>query len=149
MAPTPKYVTDLLTSFGLVVDRLAAVEKQNEMLVEEVRALGEQLQQQSSDQGPTATMARSFRYNMPKRTNATASIKWVLADALPDHTEEELKALYKDFGNMALKACTSYANSQGNQCVCYTDVPVQGKSAMQQTALDLLLKAHEELSFLH
>ena len=72
MAPTPKYVTDLLTSFGLVVDRLAAVEKQNEMLVEEVRALGEQLQQQSSDQGPTTTMARSFRYNMPKRTNAAA-----------------------------------------------------------------------------
>ena len=50
---------------------------------------------------------------------------------------------------MALKACTSYTNSQGNQCACYTDVPVQGKSIMQQTALDLLLEAREELSFFH
>ncbi|KAI8351786.1 hypothetical protein EDC96DRAFT_577509 [Choanephora cucurbitarum] len=46
---------------------------------------------------------------------------------------------------MTLKACTSYANSQGSHGVCYTDVPVQGKSLMQRTALDLLLEAHEEL----
>ncbi|KAI8349196.1 hypothetical protein EDC96DRAFT_577961 [Choanephora cucurbitarum] len=107
MAPTSKYATDLLTSFNLVVVHLAALEKQNAMLAE---------------------------YNMPKRTNPTAGMKWVLADALTDRTEEELNALYKNFNNISLKACTSYANAQGNQYACYTDVSVQG--------------AHEELSFL-
>ena len=85
---------------------------------------------------------------MPKRTNLTASIKWVLADALTDRTEEELNALYKNFNNIALKSCASCANTQCNQCTCYTDVPVQGKYLMQRTALDFLLGAHEELSFL-
>ncbi|OBZ80742.1 hypothetical protein A0J61_11209 [Choanephora cucurbitarum] len=107
MTPTPKYVTNLLSSFNLVVVHLAALERQNAMLAE---------------------------YSMPKRTNLTASIKWVLADALTDRTEEELNALYKNFNNIALKSCASCANTQCNQCTCYTDVPVQG--------------AHEELSFL-
>ncbi|KAI8336008.1 hypothetical protein EDC96DRAFT_577919 [Choanephora cucurbitarum] len=107
MALTSKYATDLLASFNLVVVHLAALKKQNAMFAE---------------------------YNMPKRTNPTASMKWVLADALTDRTEEELNALYKNFNNISLKACASYANTQGNQCVCYTVVPVQG--------------AHKELSFL-
>ena len=118
MALTPKYVSDLMASFDQVVDRLTAVEKQNEILSDLVHGLGEEItdlnqpvQRLSSDQSPATTTststARTFRYNMPKRTNPGASIKWVLADALPDHTEEELKALYKDYDNMALKACTS------------------------------------------
>ena len=75
MAPTFKDATDLSISFGLVVNRPAAVEKQNLMLAEQVRVFGEQIQQQSNDQGPAA------------------NIEWVSADALTDHTEEELKAL--------------------------------------------------------
>ncbi|KAI8327023.1 hypothetical protein EDC96DRAFT_546886 [Choanephora cucurbitarum] len=115
MTPTQKYVIDLLTSLNLVVDRLAALEKQSTMLAKRVRVLGEQVQQQSN-QGTTTTMARSFRYNMPKRTNPTASLRWVLADAFPDRTEEESKALYKNFNNISLKACTSSRDVLSFEC---------------------------------
>ncbi|KAI8364048.1 hypothetical protein EDC96DRAFT_608767 [Choanephora cucurbitarum] len=85
MALTSKYATDLLASFNLVVVHLAALKKQNAMLAE---------------------------YHMPQQTNSTASMKWVVADALTDRTEEELNALYKNFNNISLKACAPSSASR-------------------------------------
>ena len=153
MAPTPKYVSDLLASFEAIQASLASIIERLDVIEEQNKVLSEQLQQQQQQQVQSPaqqieSMATPISFPVLNRANPSQEIKTFLSQAFPEKSPQELKCYYKDFSPLALRACYMYSEQENNHCTYYKNLPSKGKVAMKKTCFDFLLEKHEDLSVL-